>query len=79
VNQYNVQDDVTRREIFWLLQRLTSLSLWKAKQNAFKVFASAYETAVKTWPSTDPEAMEADRKRPVIPGARQPTSAYCWS
>ncbi|MGF6570071.1 hypothetical protein ABH945_002182 [Paraburkholderia sp. GAS333] len=60
MNQYDMQDDVTRRKIFWLLQRLTSLSLWKAKHSAFKVFATAYETAVKTWPSTDPEALDAD-------------------
>jgi hypothetical protein len=60
MTQYDMQDDVTRRKIFWLLQRLTSLSLWKAKHSAFKAFAAAYETAVKTWPPTDPEAMDAD-------------------
>ncbi|MBN3756191.1 hypothetical protein G3N95_24845 [Paraburkholderia sp. Tr-20389] len=55
-----MQDDVTRRKVFWLLQRLTSLSLWRAKQRAFKVFASAYETAARTWPSTDPVPLSAD-------------------
>src|SRR5258707_1712956 len=65
MNHYDMQDDVTRRKIFWLLQRLTSLSLWKAKHSAFKVFAAAYETAVKTWPSTDPEAMEADHLKTI--------------
>ncbi|AYZ62573.1 hypothetical protein EGY31_04480 [Burkholderia multivorans] len=60
MNQYDMQDDVTRRKVFWLLQRLTSLSVWRAKHNAFKEFAVAYETAIKTWMPTDPEAMEAD-------------------
>jgi hypothetical protein len=60
MNEYDMQDDVTRRKIFWLLQRLTSLSLWTTKHSAFKVFAAAYETAVKTWSPIDPEAMDAD-------------------
>ncbi|MFM0184132.1 Imm72 family immunity protein [Paraburkholderia aspalathi] len=65
MNEYDMQDEVTRRKIFWLLQRLTSLSLWKAKQNAFGVFAAAYETAVKTWPQTDPEPLSADHLKTV--------------
>lgn len=55
-----MRDDLTRRQVFWLLQRLTSWSLWNTKREAFKVFADAYETAIKTWPPKDPEAPEAD-------------------
>ena len=59
MDEYGMLDDVTRRKIFWLLQRLSSFSLWNAKHDAFKVFADAYETAIKTWPENDPEAQEA--------------------
>src|SRR5258707_52457 len=65
MNEYDMQDDATRRKVFWLLQRLTSLSLWKAKHSAFKVFAAAYETAVRTWPRTDPEPPSADHLKTV--------------
>ncbi|MEM5364828.1 Imm72 family immunity protein [Paraburkholderia azotifigens] len=60
MNRYDMRDDLTRRRVFWLLQRLTSWSLWNAKREAFKVFANAYEAAIKTWPANDPEAPEAD-------------------
>lgn len=63
--EYDMQDDVIRRKVFWLLQRLTSLSLWKAKHSAFKVFADAYETAVKTWPPTDPEPIDANHLKTI--------------
>ncbi|KVC81301.1 hypothetical protein WJ47_32695 [Burkholderia ubonensis] len=65
MNEYDMQDDVTRRKVFWLLQRLTSWSLWKAKYDAFKVFAGAYETAIKTWPANDPDVMEADHLKTI--------------
>jgi hypothetical protein len=65
MDEYDMQDDVTRRKIFWLLQRQTSLTLWKVKHSAFKVFAAAYETALKTWPSTDPEAMEVGHLKTI--------------
>lgn len=32
VKQYDVTDDRTWRKISWLLQRLTSYSLWKRKR-----------------------------------------------
>ncbi|WP_232465661.1 Imm72 family immunity protein [Burkholderia ubonensis] len=65
MSEYDMQDDVTRRKVFWLLQRLTSWSLWKAKYDAFKVFADAYETAIKTWPANDPDVMEADHLKTI--------------
>ncbi|WP_186082953.1 Imm72 family immunity protein [Burkholderia gladioli] len=60
IKQYDMTDDVTRRRVFWLLQRVTSFSLWKRKRDAFSVFARAYENAVKTWPEDDPEYLPAD-------------------
>ncbi|WP_306465125.1 Imm72 family immunity protein [Burkholderia cepacia] len=54
----DMTDDATRRKIFWLLQRLTSLSLWTRKREAFERFANAYEHAVNTWPDGDPEAIQ---------------------
>ncbi|KWK80355.1 hypothetical protein WM16_05405 [Burkholderia ubonensis] len=60
IKQYDMTDDATRRRIFWLLQRLTSFSLWKRKRDVFAIFANAYENAVKTWPEDDPETMPAD-------------------
>jgi len=66
MNKYDMHDDVTRRKVFWLLQRLTSWSLWKAKYDAFKTFADAYEVAVKTWPPNDPEMIEADHLKEIF-------------
>lgn len=60
IQQYDMTDDTTRRRIFWLLQRLTSCSLWKRKRDAFAVFANEYENAVKTCADDDPEPMPAD-------------------
>ncbi|WP_244141421.1 Imm71 family immunity protein, partial [Burkholderia vietnamiensis] len=60
IKQYDMADDATRRRIFWLLQRLTSFSLWKRKREAFAIFANEYENAVKTWPEDDPERVHAD-------------------
>jgi len=60
IKQYDMADDATRRRMFWLLQRLTSFSLWKRKRDAFAIFANEYENAVKTWPEDDPERVHAD-------------------
>ena len=60
VTQYDMQDDSTRRQVFWLLKRLTSYSLWARKRDAWETFTNAYEKAVKTWPKSDPEQMSAD-------------------
>ncbi|MDN8012707.1 Imm72 family immunity protein [Burkholderia multivorans] len=57
IKLYDMADDATRRRVFWLLQRLTSFSLWKRKRDAFAMFANEYEKAVKTWAEGDPEAM----------------------
>jgi hypothetical protein len=65
IEQYDVMDDATRRKIFWLLQRVSSLSLWTRKRDAFARFASAYEHAVKTWPDDDPEGIH-DKHFPLI-------------
>ncbi|WP_244135532.1 Imm72 family immunity protein [Burkholderia vietnamiensis] len=61
-----MHDDTTRRKVFWLLQRLTSWSLWKAKHDAFKIFANAYEAAVKTQLPNDPDALEADHLKVIF-------------
>ncbi|HDR8965415.1 TPA: hypothetical protein QDB13_003034, partial [Burkholderia vietnamiensis] len=65
IKQYDMADDATRRRIFWLLQRLTSFSLWKRKREDFAIFANEYENAVKTWPEDDPEVMPANNL-PII-------------
>ncbi|PRE60100.1 Imm72 family immunity protein [Burkholderia multivorans] len=57
IKLYDMADAATRRSVFWLLQRLTSFSLWKRKRDAFATFANEYENAVKTWPEDDPEAI----------------------
>ncbi|WP_233272868.1 Imm72 family immunity protein [Paraburkholderia acidisoli] len=56
----DMQDEGVRRKIFWLLKRLTSYTLWSRKREAFRIFAAAYETAVKTWSPNDPEMVSAD-------------------
>lgn len=65
-SEHNMQDDFTRRKIFWLLQRLTSLSLWTAKYDAFKIFASAYETAIRAWSPADPEPLPAEHLTTIL-------------
>ena len=57
---FEVQHEAIRRQVFWLLQRLTSWSLWKAKQQAFKIFADAYELAIKTDPANGAEELDAN-------------------
>ncbi|WP_176300649.1 Imm72 family immunity protein [Burkholderia vietnamiensis] len=66
MGRYDMHDDTTRRKVFWLLQRLTSWSLWKAKHDAFKIFANAYEAAVKTQLPNDPDALEADHLKVIF-------------
>jgi hypothetical protein len=60
MKDYDMNDAATRRKVFWLLQRLTSYSLWKRKRDAWGRFTSAFESAVKTWPKSQPEQVEAD-------------------
>ncbi|AXF19087.1 hypothetical protein CUJ89_00135 [Burkholderia pyrrocinia] len=72
IKLYDMTDDATRRRIFWLLQRLTSFSLWKRKRDAFARFANEYENAVKTWPEDDPERVVADH----LPTIFEVLSAY---
>lgn len=43
-------DDQVRRKLFWLLQRLSSYSLWQRKRAAWAYFAEKYEEALKVWP-----------------------------
>ena len=57
-NKYSMDDDITRRRVFWLLKRLSSYSLWKRKRDSWAIFAEAYEKAVKTWPENDPDALD---------------------
>ncbi|KUY96038.1 MULTISPECIES: Imm72 family immunity protein [unclassified Burkholderia] len=57
---HDMTDDTTRRRIVWLLQRLTSFSLWKRKRDAFAIFANEYESAVKNQSADDPEPMPAN-------------------
>lgn len=42
-------DENVRRRLFWLLQRISSYSLWQRKRNAWAQFAEKYEEALKTW------------------------------
>ncbi|MBU9573952.1 hypothetical protein KTE70_09280 [Burkholderia multivorans] len=65
IKLYDMTDDMTRRRVFWLLQRLTSFSLWKRKREAFALFVNEFENAVKTWPEDDPEAIPA-QSLPII-------------
>ena len=60
MSEYTSMDAETRRKVFWLLQRLTSFALWKKKRDAWEAFAIAYEDAVKTWPTGQPERVLAD-------------------
>jgi len=43
-------DESVRRKLFWLLQRLSSYSLWRRKRDAWAYFVQRYESALKTWP-----------------------------
>lgn len=72
IKHYDMNDDNTRRRVFWLLKRLTSYTLWQKKRDAWEIFARAYEDAVKTWPKSQPEQMEADN----LPRIYDVLSAY---
>jgi hypothetical protein len=60
MNKELLFDGNMQRRVFWLLRRLTSYSLWERKRDAWKIFADAYEDAVKTWPASQSEQMPAD-------------------
>jgi len=47
---YPMTDQQVRRRLFWLLQRLSSYSLWRRKRDAWALFAEKFEAALKTWP-----------------------------
>ncbi|WP_241024173.1 Imm72 family immunity protein [Paraburkholderia sp. Ac-20340] len=55
-----MNDPDIRGKVFWQLKRLTSFSLWKRKRDAWERFTRAYEDAVKTWPKSQVERVEAD-------------------
>ena len=57
---FSMRDETTRRQVFWLLKRLTSYSLWAKKRDDWEIFMRAYENAVKTWPTSQREQMPAD-------------------
>ncbi|TKI01706.1 Imm71 family immunity protein, partial [Martelella alba] len=48
--RYPMTDESVRRKLFWLLQRLSSYSLWQRKRDAWAYFAEKYEEALRTWP-----------------------------
>ena len=48
--KYPMSDELVRRKLFWLLQRLSSYSLWQRKRDAWAYFTQQYEQALKTWP-----------------------------
>ncbi|WP_312242255.1 Imm72 family immunity protein [Pantoea sp.] len=48
--KYPMSDEQVRRKLFWLLQRLSSYSLWQRKRDAWACFTEKYEQALKTWP-----------------------------
>jgi len=48
--KYPMSDEQVRRKLFWLLQRLSSYSLWQRKRDAWACFTQQYEQALKTWP-----------------------------
>ncbi|MFZ1874255.1 MAG: Imm72 family immunity protein, partial [Chania sp.] len=67
---YSMDDDTVRRQVFWLLKRLSSYSLWKRKKEAWAIFADAYEYAVKTWPEDDPDALDPNNLVPIYEALR---------
>lgn len=65
MESHDLTDDAARRKIFWLLQRVSSLSLWTRKRDAFARFANAYEHAAHTWPDDGPGPIH-DGHFPII-------------
>ena len=60
--KYPMSDEQVRRKLFWVLQRLSSYSLWQRKRDAWAYFTQQYEQALKNWPEEitkgfDPEAI----------------------
>lgn len=60
--KYPMSDDQVRRRLFWLLQRLSSYTLWQRKRDAWASFTQHLEQALKTWPEEmtkgfDPEVI----------------------
>lgn len=49
MSKFMMTDESVRRRLFWLLQRISSYSLWQRKRNAWAQFAEKYEEALKTW------------------------------
>jgi len=48
--KYPMSDELVRRKQFWLLQRLSSYTLWQRKRDAWAYFTQQYEQALKNWP-----------------------------
>lgn len=48
--KYPMTDELVRRRLFWLLQRLSSYTLWQRKRDLWAYFVQKYEEALKTWP-----------------------------
>lgn len=60
--KYPMTDELVRRKLFWLLQRLSSYTLWQRKRDVWAYFAEKYEEALKIWPEEmasgfDPKAI----------------------
>ncbi|EOB0291992.1 Imm72 family immunity protein [Escherichia coli] len=60
--KYPMSDEQVRRKLFWVLQRLSSYSLWQRKRDAWAYFTQQYEQVLKNWPEEitkgfDPEAI----------------------
>lgn len=60
--KYPMSDEQVRRKLYWLLQRLSSYSLWQRKRDMWACFTRQYEQALKSWPEEitkgfDPEAI----------------------
>jgi hypothetical protein len=72
LREYDMQDDATRRRVFWLLKRLTSYALWNRKRDVWRAFANAYEHAVNTWPKDQPEQMRVEE----LPGLAKVQQLY---
>lgn len=50
MTNFPMTDEHVRRRLFWLIQRLSSYTLWQRKRNVWALFADKYEEALKTWP-----------------------------
>lgn len=59
MTNFPMTDEHVRRRLFWLIQRLSSYSLWQRKRNAWELFADKYEEALKTWPAEKTKGFNA--------------------